>query len=138
MLGVPAVLGRTFASADRPESGGSPVAVISHRFWQRRFGGRPDVLGAPITVDQRPYTIIGVTPPEFSGILVGWTMAVTSRDGAPEYTRLCRKQLRFCTRRVFAGSGHLRTRPIGECRRDRFIKPDRLLAWTSRTPGRCV
>jgi len=77
MLGVPAVLGRTFASADRPESGGSPVAVISHRFWQRRFGGRPDVLGAPITVDQRPYTIIGVTPPEFSGILVGWTMDVT-------------------------------------------------------------
>ena len=77
LLGIPAVLGRTFATMDRPESGGSPVAVISHRLWQRRFAGRTDVLGAPISVDQRSYTIIGVTPPQFSGILVGWTMDVT-------------------------------------------------------------
>jgi predicted permease len=77
LLGIPAVLGRTFAPMDRPESGGSPVAVISHRLWQRRFAGRADVLGAPISVDQRSYTIVGVTPPQFSGILVGWTMDVT-------------------------------------------------------------
>ena len=77
LLGVPAILGRTFAATDRPESGATPVAVISYRLWQRRFSGRPDVLGATITVDQRPYTIIGVTPSQFSGILVGWTMDVT-------------------------------------------------------------
>jgi predicted permease len=77
LLGVTAALGRTFAPSDRPEAGGSPVAVISHRLWQRRFAGRPDVLGAAISVDQRSYTIVGVTPPQFFGVVVGWTMDVT-------------------------------------------------------------
>ncbi|HEV3486722.1 MAG TPA: ABC transporter permease, partial [Vicinamibacterales bacterium] len=77
LLGIPAALGRTFVPADRPETGASPVAVISYGLWQRRFGGDADVLGRSITVDQRPYTIIGVTPPQFRGILVGWTMDVT-------------------------------------------------------------
>jgi len=48
--------------------------VISHALWQRRFSGSADVLGATITVAQQPYTIIGVTPPTFRGILVGWTL----------------------------------------------------------------
>ena len=77
LLGVPAVLGRTFVTTDRPETGASPVAVISYGLWQRRYGGDRNVLGTSITVDQRPYTIVGVTPPEFRGILVGWTMDVT-------------------------------------------------------------
>jgi predicted permease len=77
LLGVPAILGRTFVPTDQPDTGASPVAVISYNFWQRRFGGNPDVIGTPITVDQRPYTIIGVSPPEFRGILVGWTTDVT-------------------------------------------------------------
>ena len=77
LLGVPAVLGRTFAPTDRPEAGAEPVAVISYGLWQRRFGGDANVLGKSITVDQRAYTIVGVTPAEFSGILVGWTMDVT-------------------------------------------------------------
>jgi predicted permease len=74
---VPAVLGRTFVPTDQPDTGASPVAIISYGFWQRRFAGAPDVIGASITVDQRPYTIVGVTPPDFRGILVGWTMDVT-------------------------------------------------------------
>ena len=77
LLGIPALLGRTLVSTDRLETGASPVAVISYGLWQRRFDGAPDVLGASITVDQRAYTIVGVTPPEFRGILVGWTMDVT-------------------------------------------------------------
>jgi len=77
LLGVPAIIGRTFVTTDQPDTGGSPVAVISYSLWQRRFGGDADAIGASITVDQRPYTIIGVTPPEFRGIFVGWTMDVT-------------------------------------------------------------
>jgi len=77
MLGVQPVLGRTFGPDDHPEAGAPPVAVISHALWQRRFSGSADVLGATITVDQQPYTIIGVTPPTFRGILVGWTTDVT-------------------------------------------------------------
>jgi predicted permease len=74
LLGVPAVLGRTFAPADR--AGNDAVAVISYGLWQRRFGGRADVIGASITVDQRPYTVVGVTGRDFRGILVGWTTDV--------------------------------------------------------------
>ena len=77
MLGVQALLGRTFTAADRPEAGAPPVAVISYALWQRRFAGSADVIGTSITVDKQPYTIVGVTPPEFRGILVGWTMDVT-------------------------------------------------------------
>ena len=77
LLGIPAVLGRTLEATDRPETGADPVAVISYDLWQRRFGGDRAVVGTSITVDQRAYTIVGVTPPRFRGILVGWTMDVT-------------------------------------------------------------
>ena len=77
MLGIRPLLGRTLTPSDRPEAGAPPVAVISHALWQRRFSGSADVIGASITVDQQPYTIVGVTPPDFRGILVGWTTDVT-------------------------------------------------------------
>ena len=44
------------------------VAVISYGFWQRQYGGAADVIGKPIELDRVPFTIIGVTPPEFTGI----------------------------------------------------------------------
>ena len=77
MLGIPAFLGRTLTASDRPEAGAPPVAVISHSLWQRRFGGSVDAIGASITVDQQPYTIVGVAPARFHGILVGWNTDVT-------------------------------------------------------------
>jgi predicted permease len=85
VLGIPAALGRTFVAADQPDAGGSPVAVISHSFWQRRFGGDPTIIGAAITIDRRPFTIIGVAPPEFRGLFVGWTMEVTIPLALSEY-----------------------------------------------------
>ena len=77
LLGVPPVLGRTLQPGDQPDKGGGFVAVISYGLWQRRFGGNRDVIGKSITVNRRAYTIVGVTPQTFSGILVGWTMDVT-------------------------------------------------------------
>jgi putative ABC transport system permease protein len=70
VLGVPAVLGRTFTPPDDVRGGGSdgPVAVISYNFWQRRFGGAADVIGKAIALDRIQFTVIGVTPPEFAGI----------------------------------------------------------------------
>ncbi len=72
-LGVSAILGRTFTAADDRPGGGAegPIAVISHRFWQRRFGGAASVVGGRLVVDGIPVTIIGVTPPEFFGVDVG-------------------------------------------------------------------
>jgi predicted permease len=73
VLGVPAILGRTFTNADDRRGGGpdGPVAVISYSFWQRRFGGRADVIGTPLTVERVTFTVLGVTAPEFFGADVG-------------------------------------------------------------------
>jgi predicted permease len=75
LLGVSPLLGRALSPADdaTPEKGGPDgyVAVISHNFWARRFGRNPDVIGKVIHVGNDPVTIIGVTPPEFYGLIPG-------------------------------------------------------------------
>jgi putative ABC transport system permease protein len=71
VLGVPAVLGRTFTAQDDQPGCGSPGAVISYAFWQRELGGDPGVLGRSVRLEGRPFTILGVTPPTFFGVEVG-------------------------------------------------------------------
>jgi putative ABC transport system permease protein len=77
-LGVGAILGRTFtASDDRRGSGpDGPVAVISYNLWQRRFAGAADVVGRTLNIERVPFTVVGVTPPEFFGPEVGRTFDV--------------------------------------------------------------
>jgi predicted permease len=72
-LGVPALLGRTFTAADDVPGGGpdGPVAVVSYGMWQRRFGGDANVIGRSLVIERIPFTIVGVTPPEFFGAEVG-------------------------------------------------------------------
>ena len=76
-LRVQPSLGRVIsAEDDRP--GTTPVVVLSHRFWQDRFGANPAVIGQQLRVNQQSFTIIGVTPPGFNGTLqVGYEPAVT-------------------------------------------------------------
>ena len=64
LLGVNAILGRTFL-AEEDHAGGSPVVVLGYGVWQRRFGGSHDILGKSITLDSRPYTVVGVLPRGF-------------------------------------------------------------------------
>lgn len=73
VLGIPAMLGRTFTAADDLRGGGldGPVAVISHAFWQRHYGGAASALGTILTVEGKPFTIVGVAPPAFFGTEVG-------------------------------------------------------------------
>jgi putative ABC transport system permease protein len=63
-LRVRAALGRLFTNEeDKP---GTPnVVVLSHRLWQRRFGGDPNILNQSLTLNERPYTVVGVLPPDF-------------------------------------------------------------------------
>jgi predicted permease len=64
VLGVPLLRGRVF----RPEEdqpGAPPVAIISYGLWQRRFGGRPDAVGARLVFDEKPYTVVGITAAAF-------------------------------------------------------------------------
>ncbi len=63
-LGIPAALGRWFSLED--DSPGTPETVIlSHGYWQRKFGGAPDVLSRTLTIDFIPRQVIGVMPPDF-------------------------------------------------------------------------
>jgi predicted permease len=66
VLGVKPAIGRAFTRADEPVGAG-PYAVISHNFWQRRFGGDAAVLGRTLSFRASALTIIGVTPPGFAG-----------------------------------------------------------------------
>jgi putative ABC transport system permease protein len=63
VLGVRPVLGRTLTPSD-DKDGAENVIVLSHRLWQRRFGESREVIGRRVTVDDRPFTIIGVMPPD--------------------------------------------------------------------------
>jgi putative ABC transport system permease protein len=94
VLGVIAAHGRTLIEEDDRVGNPQSVAVISYGFWQRRFGGDPAVLSKQITLDGRPFTIIGVAPPNFFGFEVGgnadlWfplqiagDQALSNRDGS--------------------------------------------------------
>lgn len=70
VLGVPLAAGRAFtADADRPNT--SPTAVISHRMWQRDFGGRRDAIGQELVIHGRKFTITGIAPAGFNGFTAG-------------------------------------------------------------------
>ena len=65
-LGVKALLGRPITDEDDTASA-SPVAVISYRYWQRRFSGDRAVIGKQVNLNTVPFSIVGVTPPGFEG-----------------------------------------------------------------------
>src|SRR5438477_7089380 len=64
-LGVQPLFGRVF-TPDEDKPGGPNVAVLSHAFWQKRFGADQNILGQPITLDGSPFTIIGIMPPSLN------------------------------------------------------------------------
>jgi predicted permease len=71
VLGVNALLGRTITEEDDKVPGAHPVVVISYNYWQRRFAGDPAIIGKSLALNDYPFTIIGVTPPDFFGVTVG-------------------------------------------------------------------
>jgi predicted permease len=71
LLGVRPAVGRVFNAADDQTPGAHPIAVLSHGYWIRRFGGDPGVLNQTIIVNGHPLTIVGVSAPGFTGLQVG-------------------------------------------------------------------
>ena len=67
MLGVSARTGRTILPDDDRVTA-PPVAVISSKYWHSRFGSDPNVVGKAIKINNVPVTIVGVLPPDFTGI----------------------------------------------------------------------
>ena len=87
-----AVAGRFFATTD-DVPGATPVAVLSHRLWQRRFGGATDLVGRDIIVNGRPFTVIGVAPEGFIGTDLGdpvdlWVPLGAAAIAMPDGARL--------------------------------------------------
>lgn len=66
MFGISAYAGRLLTGHDN-QPNAPPVAVMSYRLWQQRYGSNPSVIGAVFTLDNKPYTIVGITPPGFYG-----------------------------------------------------------------------
>src|SRR5262249_15628909 len=91
ILGVNPLLGRAITPRD-DASGEPPVAMISYEYWKRRLGATREAIGKTIEVNGVRFTIIGVTPPGFFGLLPGFSPDVTASmnmqsrlmgDGAP-------------------------------------------------------
>ena len=68
MLGVQPRLGRLLVPSD-DDPGSERVVVIAHRMWQREFGGDPAIAGKTLTLRGQPYTIAGVAPASFTGVV---------------------------------------------------------------------
>ncbi|HXW07376.1 MAG TPA: ABC transporter permease [Vicinamibacterales bacterium] len=111
VLGIPLALGRSFDRRENLVPGAAPVAVISHGLWQRRFGGQPGIVGQELEISSVRYTIIGVAPPRFTGMVPGLPVDVwvpimmvdrlvfsgvqTSSDKDPGTTRVDRRGTRW-------------------------------------------
>jgi putative ABC transport system permease protein len=66
-LGLKPALGRLFLPGEGEHVAAAPEIVLGYSYWQKRFGGSPNVLGKQVLVDGKPATIIGVTPQDFRG-----------------------------------------------------------------------
>ncbi len=71
VLGVQPYLGRTLISTRVNEKAGAPIAVLSYSLWKERFGGDPGIIGKTIQLNRYPYTIVGVAPKGFRGVMNG-------------------------------------------------------------------
>jgi putative ABC transport system permease protein len=76
VLGVTPERGRLLTADDDRAGCGAGAAVVSHGFWQTAVGGRDTAIGSTLTVFDRPFTIVGVTPARFTGLEVGQTFDV--------------------------------------------------------------
>ena len=97
ILGVRPALGRLIEPADDAVGGGHPVAVLSHAFWKRRFGGSSAVLGHWVSIGKRNFQIVGVAAAPFAGVEPGyltdvWLPLEAASDprhlADPDYTAL--------------------------------------------------
>ncbi|MCC6860221.1 MAG: ABC transporter permease [Bryobacterales bacterium] len=72
VLDVKPALGRLFTAGEAEAPGSGAVVVLSHGFWERRFGADPGVLGRSVRLGDGSFTIIGVAPRGYQGIVLDW------------------------------------------------------------------
>jgi len=67
MLNMQPVVGRLFLPEEGENIDSDPVIVLGYPYWQKRFGGQPDIIGKKVSLDGRPFTVIGVAAKDFYG-----------------------------------------------------------------------
>jgi putative ABC transport system permease protein len=72
VLGLRPALGRAFLAQEDQPATAAPVIVLSHAAWKQRLGADPGILGQTLTLNGRAFTVVGVAPPGFSGLLAGF------------------------------------------------------------------
>jgi predicted permease len=89
-LGTHPALGRLLQDEDDVTMGGHPVAVISHKLWERRFGSDPGIVGQTIVLNNHPFAVVGVAPKGFQGTTLLepdlWLTLSMLSQGAPRMT----------------------------------------------------
>jgi predicted permease len=88
VVGAQAALGQTFNEQDATNPGTATVAVLGARFWQRQFGSDPAIVGKTIQLNGAPFTVVGVMPERYPGLLRGivadmWVPATAQAQLAP-------------------------------------------------------
>ena len=91
VLGVKAAIGRTFLPEEEQTATTSPVVVVSHGCWKRRYGGDPQIVGHTIVLNNHNFTAIGIAPEEFTGSDVAF---------APEFWVLSNMESWFTATRI--------------------------------------
>ena len=71
VLGISPLRGRVLGREDDRRGAGPRAVVISYAFWQSEFGGRDSIIGQSLTIGDRVFEIVGVTPPNFFGLEIG-------------------------------------------------------------------
>jgi predicted permease len=103
VLGVAALRGRTFESIGLPQLAASPAVLISENYWRRRFAADPAIMGKSIRLNGAAFTIIGITPHNFTGTSIAvpdfWLPLSLDRSIHPQSSRLHDREDLCC--RVF-------------------------------------
>jgi predicted permease len=90
VLGVRPFLGRAFPPEEDQMPGAHSVAVVSHALWHRRFSADPELIGKPLVINKLTFTIIGIAPQEYTGMIRGlgidvWVPATMKPQLEPKY-----------------------------------------------------
>jgi putative ABC transport system permease protein len=94
-LGVRPVLGRLFEKGEDLPGRGERLVLLGHRFWNERFGGDRSIVGRALTLDNRPYSVVGVLPPgtpwlDVAEVFVPFERRPNPNRGSFEYTGIAR------------------------------------------------
>jgi len=81
ILGIQPALGRGFLPADGPAATAAPVVVLSHALWQQRLASDRAIVGKTLTLNGRDYTVVGVAPAAFTGLVLGFAPDVWTPMG---------------------------------------------------------